>query len=120
MKNKKWYIVTKFWIDEDNKHWRLCQYSELRNDCHVADSNCYTYTEQIDPDASDANDWVNKFTVTACPFYSTEKFAFTGNLGDCLRFIKLLKDRVNWRDWAWRNWKYEGIDVEIDDWEDEE
>lgn len=112
MKNKKWYIVVKYWIDEAENHFRINHWTALTNDKNYDKVRGESHVEEIDPDG----DWrkteniKNRFTV----FSKDGWYKLTGNLEQCLDFIEKINDVECWEDWEWSNGKYGNIDVEVE------
>ena len=108
MKNKKWYIVIKYWFDENDYRCRLNHWTILTNDKDYDKIKGETHIEEIDPNG----DWQripkNQFTISSKDGW----FKFTGNLEQCLDFIEKINDAECWEDWEWSNRKYGDIYVE--------
>lgn len=111
MKNKKWYIVVEYWAFENEKDFWINNWKKLTNDKDYDCSKATTHVEEIEPDG----DWrripKNRFTVSSKDGW----FKFTGNLEQCLDFIKNKNDVECWEDWEWSNGKYNNIDFEEDE-----
>lgn len=114
MKNKKWYIVVKYWIDEaDNRFW-INHWTVLTSNKNYNGVKGESHIEEIDPkDERWMNNPKNQFRVERKDGYYT----FTGNLEKCLDFIDKIsgiEGSENW-DWEWSNGKYGNIDFEEDE-----
>ena len=112
MKNKKWYIVVKYWIDEANNHFRINHWTVLTNDKNYDKVRGETHVEEIDPkDGRWMNNPKNQFRVERKDGY----YIFTGNLEKCLDFIDKVSGVESWEDWEWSNGKYGNIEIEVDE-----
>lgn len=112
MKNKKWYIVVKYWIDEKENHFWINHWTVLTNDKNYDKVRGETHVEEIDPkDGRWMNNPKNQFRVERKDGY----YIFTGNLEKCLDFIDKVSDVESWEDWEWSNGKYGNIEIEEDE-----
>ena len=112
MKNKKWYIVVKYWIDEANNHFRINHWTVLTNDRNYDKVRGEIHVEEIDPkDGRWINSPKNQFRVERKDGY----YIFTGNLEKCLDFIDKVSGVESWEDWEWSNGKYGNIEIEEDE-----
>lgn len=112
MKNKKWYIVVKYWIDNTDKHLWFSHWTVLTNDKDYDRIKGETFVEEIDPkDKEWAHCFKNRFTVSS----KDGLYTYTGNLEQCLDFVEKINDIEDWSDWKWSNGKYGNIDIEVDE-----
>ena len=114
MKNKKWYIVIKYWFDENDYRCRLNHWTILTNDKDYDKIKGESHIEEIDPNGDWSQTLKNRFYVASKDGW----YKFVGNLKQCLNFIKKINkicDTQRWEDWEWSNGKYDAIDVEVDE-----
>lgn len=117
MKNKKWYIVVKYWIDENDYHFRINHWTVLTNDKNYDVVLGESHIDEIDPNGDWSQIPKNQFTVSSKDGW----YKFVGNLKQCLDFIEKINKINNterWKDWERSNGKYENIEIDIE--EDEE
>lgn len=114
MKNKKWYIVVKYWIDENDYHFRINHWTVLTNDKNYDVVSGESHIDEIDPNGDWSQIPKNQFTVSSKDGW----YKFVGNLKQCLNFIEKINKINNterWKDWEWSNGKYENIEIEEDE-----
>ena len=114
MKNKKWYIVVKYWFDENDYHCRINHWTVLTNDKDYDEVKGESHIEEIDPDGDWSQTLKNRFHVASKDGW----YKFVGNLNQCLKFIKKInkiRDALCWEDWEWSNGKYDAIEIEVDE-----
>ena len=112
MKNKKWYIVIKYWFDENDYHCRLNHWTVLTNDKDYYEVRGESHIEEIDPkDKLWMNNPKNKFRVER----KDGCYIFTGNLEKCLDFIDRISGIEGLENWEWSNGKYDAIEIEVDE-----
>lgn len=110
MKNKKWYIVVKYWIDENDCHFWINHWTVLTRDKDYNKIKGETHVEEIDPKGDWRNFLKNRFKVET----KDGQYKLTGNLEQCLDFIEKINDMECWEDWEWSNGKYGNIEIEED------
>ncbi len=112
MKNKKWYIVVKYWINEANNHFWINHWTVLTNNKNYDEVQGESHIEEINPEDKQ---WMsnpkNQFRVECKDGY----YIFTGNLEKCLDFIDKVSDIEGLENWEWSNGKYGNIYVEVDE-----
>ena len=114
MKNKKWYIVVKYWIDENDYHCRINHWVVLTNDKDYNEVKGESHIEEIDPDGDWSQTLKNRFHVVSKDGW----YKFVGNLKQCLDFVEKVNKINNterWKDWEWSNGKYDEIEIEVDE-----
>ena len=114
MKNKKWYIVIKYWFDENDYNCRLNHWTILTNDKDYDKIKGESHIEEIDPNGDWSQTLKNRFYVAS----KDGRYKFMGNLNQCLKFIKKInkiRDTQRWEDWEWSNGKYDAIEIEVDE-----
>lgn len=112
MKNKKWYIVVKYWIDEKENHFWINHWTVLTNDKNYDKVRGESHIEEIDPkDGRWMNNLKNQFRVESKDGW----YKLTGNLEQCLNFIEKINDAECWEDWEWSNGKYGNIEIVEDE-----
>ena len=114
MKNKKWYIVIKYWFDENDYRCRLNHWTILTNDKDYDKIKGKSHIEEIDPNG----DWSQTLKNRFCVASKDGRYKFMGNLKQCLNFIKKInkiRDTQRWEDWEWTNGKYDEIEIEVDE-----
>ena len=112
MKNKKWYIVIKYWFDENDYHCRLNHWTILTNDKDYDKLKGESHIEEIDPrDKQWMNNPKNQFRIERKDGY----YIFTGNLKKCLDFIDKISGIEGLENWEWSNGKYGAIEIEVDE-----
>lgn len=112
MKNKKWYVVVKYWINEANNHFWINHCTVLTNNKTYNKIQGESHIEEIDPkDERWMNNPKNLFRIERKDGY----YIFTGNLEKCLDFIDKVSGVESWEDWEWSNGKYGNIDFEEDE-----
>ena len=114
MKNKKWYIVVKYWFDENDYNCRLNHWTILTNDKDYDKIKGKSHIEEIDPNGDWSQTLKNRFYVAS----KDGRYKFMGNLKQCLIFIKKINKIHNtqrWEDWEWSNGKYDEIEIEVDE-----
>ena len=114
MKNKKWYIVVKYWFDENDYHCRINHWTVLTNDKDYDEVKGESHIEEIDPDGDWSQTLKNRFHVASKDGW----YKFVGNLKQCLDFVEKvnkINDTERWKDWEWSNGKYDEIEIEVDE-----
>ena len=112
MKNKKWYIVVKYWINEADNHFWINHWTVLTNNKNYDKVQGESHIEEIDPgDKQWMNNLKNRFRVER----KDGCYIFTGNLEKCLDFIDKISGIEGLENWEWSNGKYGNIDVEVDE-----
>ena len=114
MKNKKWYIVIKYWFDENDYRCRLNHWTILTNDKDYDKIKGESHIEEIDPNGDWSQTLKNRFYIASKDGW----YKFVGNLKQCLNFIKKInkiRDALCWEDWEWSNGKYDEIEIEVDE-----
>ncbi len=112
MKNKKWYIIVKYWIDEANNHFRINHWTVLTSNKNYDKVKGESHIEEIDPkDSKWMNNLKSQFRVKS----KDGGYAFIDNLEQCFDFIEKRNNIECWDDWEWSNGKYGNIDVEVDE-----
>ena len=114
MKNKKWYIVIKYWFDENDYRCRINHWTILTNDKDYDKIKGESHIEEIDPNGDWSQTLKNRFYVAS----KDGRYKFMGNLKQCLNFIKKInkiRNTQRWEDWEWSNGKYDEIDIEVDE-----
>ena len=114
MKNKKWYIVIKYWFDENDYRCRLNHWTILTNDKDYDKIKGESHIEEIDPNGDWSQTLKNRFYIAS----KDGRYKFVGNLKQCLNFIKKINkicDTQRWEDWEWSNGKYDAIEIEVDE-----
>lgn len=114
MKNKKWYIVIKYWFDENDYHCRLNHWTILTNNKDYDEVRGESHIEEIDPNGDWSQTLKNRFHIASKDGW----YKFVGNLNQCLDFVEKT-NKVNnterWKDWEWSNGKYDAIEIEVDE-----
>ena len=111
MKNKKWYIIVEYWVSNNERGFWINNWKKLTSNKDYDHSKVMTHIEEIEPDGDWQHIPKNQFTISS----KDEWFKFTGNLEQCLDFIKKINDAECWEDWEWSNRKYGDIYVEEDE-----
>lgn len=114
MKNKKWYIVIKYWFDENDYRCRLNHWTILTNDKDYDKIKGESHIEEIDPNGDWSQTLKNRFHIASKDGW----YKFVGNLNQCLIFIKKInkiRNTQRWEDWEWSNGKYDAIEIEVDE-----
>lgn len=111
MKNKRWYIVVKYWIDEADNHFGINHWIVLTNSKSYNKIKGESHIEEIDPNGEWIYNLKNQFRVKSRDGW----FELTGNLEQCLDFIEKINDVECWEDWEWSNGKYGNIEFEEDE-----
>lgn len=111
MKNKKWYIVVKYWIDEADNHFWINHWTVLTNNKDYDKVKGENHIEEIDPNGEWIYNLKNQFRVERKDGY----YIFTGNLEKCLDFIDKVSGIEGLENWNWSNEKYGNIEFEEDE-----